>query len=287
MLTTSISATEPSDFPSRFFAGDPEAISAWDELPLWSAPFGYVLLDSVRLAPALHALDLGCGSGFPLLELADRLGPRSHVWGLDPWKPSLDRVRLKIKTKGITHVQVVQSHAERMPFEDGLFDLVVSNNGLNNVEDPLAALRECHRVSTPGAQLVFTANLPGTFEAFYQALESTLTFHGEFDYLPSIHRHIEAKRKSAAEWVQLADSAGWSISRLRPECFTWRFADGTAFLSHAFIRLAFLPSWRTLLPEGLEDALLAELEDRLNTMAQSQGCLQMKVPFLCLICTAK
>jgi protein-L-isoaspartate O-methyltransferase len=41
-----------------------------DELPLWSAPFGLRLLDYVNYKPAISVLDIGCGTGFPLTELA-------------------------------------------------------------------------------------------------------------------------------------------------------------------------------------------------------------------------
>ncbi len=43
-------------------------------LAAWSAPFGLRLLDVVPLDPAATVLDVGCGTGFPLLELAHRLG---------------------------------------------------------------------------------------------------------------------------------------------------------------------------------------------------------------------
>ena len=54
---------------------DPATVALYDELPIWSAPFGLPLLDAVELRPGLTVLDVGCGTGFPLLELAERLGP--------------------------------------------------------------------------------------------------------------------------------------------------------------------------------------------------------------------
>lgn len=47
-------------------------MSGYDELPFWSAPFGISLLETVRLRPGMNVLDIGSGSGFPMLELADR-----------------------------------------------------------------------------------------------------------------------------------------------------------------------------------------------------------------------
>jgi hypothetical protein len=75
---------------SSRFTGDPpiiddaELVSVWDETPLWSAAFGMALLDAVDLRPSIAALDVGCRAGFPLIELAQRLGRSSHVHGVDP-----------------------------------------------------------------------------------------------------------------------------------------------------------------------------------------------------------
>jgi SAM-dependent methyltransferase len=70
---------------------DLEFAAAIDELPLWSAPFGMRLLEAVPLDPGAAVLDVGCGTGFPLLELAHRLGPRARLVGLDPWAAVLGR----------------------------------------------------------------------------------------------------------------------------------------------------------------------------------------------------
>ena len=65
-------------------------IAAYDELPLWSAMFGLLLLEEVPLARVKVALDIGCATGFPLIELAERLGSGTHVHGLDPWAAAMN-----------------------------------------------------------------------------------------------------------------------------------------------------------------------------------------------------
>ena len=133
---------------------DPRVLSAFDELPLWSAPFGLRLLERVRFRPGLTVLDLGCGAGFPLLELAQRLGPAGRVVGIDPWEAGLLRAREKASTYGADRAHLVRAVGEHLPLRDDSVDLVVSNNGLNNVSDGAIVLAECLRVCRPGAQLV-------------------------------------------------------------------------------------------------------------------------------------
>ena len=49
------------------------------------------------------------------------------------------------------------------PFESDSFDVIVSNNGINNVDDDRKAMTEIARVAKSDAQLVITVNLPVTF----------------------------------------------------------------------------------------------------------------------------
>ena len=71
----------------RIDLNDRETVSAYDEIPLWSAMFGLLLLKHLALRRYATVLDVGCGTGFPLLELAERLGIRLGF--LDGWKEVL------------------------------------------------------------------------------------------------------------------------------------------------------------------------------------------------------
>src|SRR3954464_11197884 len=74
----------------------PQVVRAYDELPLWSAMFGLLMLEELPLRGVKTVVDAGCGTGFPLIELAERLGPDAHVHGIDPWREGLDRAKQKI-----------------------------------------------------------------------------------------------------------------------------------------------------------------------------------------------
>jgi len=43
----------------------------------------------------LHVLDIGCGTGFPLFELAHQLGPSAKLIGVDIWEPAILRANFK------------------------------------------------------------------------------------------------------------------------------------------------------------------------------------------------
>lgn len=261
---------------------DPKLVSIIDETPLWSAPFGLALLDRVVLKPYTRALDIGCGLGFPSLELAQRLGPSSQVYALDPWQAALDRLELKRQTMGVGNVTVLQAEAEAIPVGDACFDLIVSNNGLNNVNDPARAWQECFRVAKPGAQVVVAENTPDTMQEFYDCFRAVLAERGGRTPPSKIDEHIHSKRKPLAETQQWIESSGFQIGRVEDFCFRLRFVNGTALFQHFLIRLAFLDSWIELVDEEERVPVFKELESRLNKQAQKQGELTLSVPYICL-----
>ena len=171
---------------------DPAVVALYDEIPLWSAPFGMALLEAVELRSGLVVVDVGCGTGFPLLELAERLGPGSRLHGVDPWTAAMDRLQAKLAAWKVETVVLHPVPIEEVALPDASVDLVVSNNGLNNVPDLDQALAVCARLARPGAQLVFTANLPGTMHRLYDAFARAMVDAGHPELQDALQRLIDA-----------------------------------------------------------------------------------------------
>src|SRR5947199_6754629 len=91
------------DFP------DSNVVTIFDELSLWSARFGTLLLDNLELVHGITGLDVGCGAGFPLFELAQIHGDSCHFTGVDTWQEALDRAELKRRMYGLHNVRLVKS----------------------------------------------------------------------------------------------------------------------------------------------------------------------------------
>ncbi len=270
---------DPSEYAS------PDLVSAFDDLNVWAAPFGLALLDTIRLRGTSSVLDVGCGAGFPLLEIADRLGPGKRVTGIDPWEAALARAGSKARTRGLAHVELVLGTAEEMPFSDATFDLLVSNNGLNNVADPVRALAQCARVARPGAQLVITANLPASMRELYDVYESVLRDRGREDLLPRVAAHIDHKRKPAATLRAWIEAAGFRDVRAHERSFRMRFASGAAVFRAWFMRLGFIEAWASVLPAELVGDVLDQVEARLDEHARVHGEVGLTIPFVCIEAT--
>jgi ubiquinone/menaquinone biosynthesis C-methylase UbiE len=255
---------------------DARVVSAYDEVSLWSAMFGLLLLEQVLLPARGTVLDIGCGTGFPLIELAERLGPECHVHGIDPWTAGLDRARAKIEARGTANITLHEGSASALPFAGATFDLIVSNLGINNFDDPPAAIRECRRVLRPGATLALTTNLQGHMTELYEELEVVIANLGDAAAQNRFDENVR-HRATAESARDLLEQNGVSVRRIIQREGTMRFANGTAFLNHHFIRLGFLPAWKRIVP-GREREMFTKLLERLNARANREGALSLTIP---------
>ncbi len=259
-----------------------ELISTLDELPFWSAPFGFELLNQIQIKKKLKVLDIGCGLGFPIIQLAQMLGKSSMCFGIDPSESSIKRAEFKIKGQGIENIQILNAIAEQLPFENDTFDLIISNNGLNNVNNFEVALKEIKRVAKKGCQLVFSMNTNQTFSKFYFYLKETLKEFDFEDWIELVNQHIDEKRPSVEKIINLMNSYGFHIQNILFNEFYYRYSDGTSFLDSFFIKYAFLPIWLKILPKTKAIEILKEVENKLNMFALNNSELKLEVPFFVL-----
>jgi ubiquinone/menaquinone biosynthesis C-methylase UbiE len=268
-----------------FSTADKELIAVIDELPLWSAPFGMKLLEMINLKKGIIALDVGCGLGFPLIEVAQRLGDTSTVIGIDPWKEAIERCEQKIKKYDIKNAQVIEGVAEKMPFENNYFDLIVSNNGINNVKDMKKTLSECQRVSKPGAQFVLTMNLEETMIEFYNAFETVLEENDMQNKIKKMKEHIHSKRKPLDEVKTLLINSSFQIAAIQHDSFSFNFVDATSMFNHYLIKYWFFSEWKKILSDVDYEKIFEQTKNSLNKTADDRGDLRLTIPYVTIDCT--
>jgi SAM-dependent methyltransferase len=111
------------------------------------------LLDEAGIRPGMRVADLGCGVGMVTALLAECVGPRGQVVGIDYSPDQLAEARRRLQPK-YTNVSFVEASAmdTRLPPES--FDLVYSRFLLIHLPDPDRALREMRALLKPGGILV-------------------------------------------------------------------------------------------------------------------------------------
>ncbi len=151
-----------STFQKRLFAWGMGKANAMDanKIKLIGCP-EYDSLESLKqaLLGNLHhtVLEIGPGAGSSLSYYSEDI----HWIGVEPnpfMHPYLEREAQK---KGITHIDLRQGTAEKLPVEDESIDAVVSTHVLCSVSDVDRSLREIKRILKPAGKFIFIEHVAG------------------------------------------------------------------------------------------------------------------------------
>ena len=266
---------EPIDY------NKPEFAQLYDELPIWSAPFGLLLLERVPLRRGNTILDVGAGTGFVSIELAQRSGFDSKIIAVDPWTEALDVLKHKVNYLQLPNITFLNGDGADIEIEDRAVDVIVSNLGINNFSNVNAVLKECHRVLKNEGDLLITTNLTGQMCEFYDVFDEVLRYFKLSEVVVTLKEHVE-KRGSIESISDTFNRSGFKVVEVTKGTFNMKYVDGSAFLNHFFIRLGFLQDWKSLIPMKYVDDVFCEVENRLNIYSQKNDGLSLTIPYACI-----
>lgn len=106
-----------------------------------------------RLEAGERVLDLGSGAGTDSLVAAQMVGDEGHVTGIDMTPEMLAKARGAAAEMGAANVEFVEGEAERLPFADASFDVVISNGVIDLIPDKDAVFAQLYRVLAPGGRI--------------------------------------------------------------------------------------------------------------------------------------
>lgn len=117
-----------------------------------------------------HVLEIGAGTGhsFPYYT------QKAQVVGTEPDPFMLKRARGRLEELGLANIELRQTPAEGLPFEDASFDHVVSSLVLCSVRDPARALAEARRVLRPGGTFRFWEHIRNDESRFWGAVQDVI-----------------------------------------------------------------------------------------------------------------
>ena len=117
-------------------------------------PPGRAAMARLALLPGQRVLDVGCGCGQTLGQLADRVAPAGAVVGLDVSVAMLRRARERTAGRR-EQISLVYGDGQRPPFSDGRFDALYSRFGMMFFADARAAFTRLRAALRPRGQLAF------------------------------------------------------------------------------------------------------------------------------------
>jgi ubiquinone/menaquinone biosynthesis C-methylase UbiE len=119
----------------------------------WFTPIAAHLVREIAPQPGERALDLGSGRGAVLLPLAEAVGARGSVVGLDLAPGMVEALRADLAKSGLTSAVVQLGDVTAPDFELASFDLVTASLVLFFLPDPALALRNWRRLLVPGGRI--------------------------------------------------------------------------------------------------------------------------------------
>jgi SAM-dependent methyltransferase len=120
---------------------------------------GRAALERVNPLPGERALDVGCGAGQSTLELAELVGPRGSVVGVDVSEPLLARAKERVKAAGLSNIELVLANAATFRVEPPV-DLIFSRFGVMFFDEPVAAFAHLRTLLVSGGRLGFVCWQP-------------------------------------------------------------------------------------------------------------------------------
>ena len=131
--------------------GDDIGQSSWMTAAEW---LGFA--DRLGVGPTSHVLEVGSGSGGPAVYLAEMRGCR--VTGVDINPHGIRNAQRLASVRNVAERVMFQAidAGDPLPFGDGTFDAVVSNDAMCHIPNRLAVLSEWHRVLRGGGRMLFT-----------------------------------------------------------------------------------------------------------------------------------
>lgn len=149
-----VSPADPPRASQSFVEKSGEAwVRMQDRTDVLIDPLGRIAIERLNLVTSERVLDVGCGCGQTLLQIADAVGPSGRVLGVDISPPMLGRARERVA--GRPTIALALGDAQTYAFAPAAFDAVYSRFGVMFFDDHRAAFRNLHAAARPGGRLSF------------------------------------------------------------------------------------------------------------------------------------
>jgi ubiquinone/menaquinone biosynthesis C-methylase UbiE len=190
------------------------------------------LVERVGLRPGTHVLDVACGTGVVARLAASAVGDGGRVAALDVNRGMLAVARSLPPPEGAP-IEWEEGSADALPFEDGEFEVVLCQLGLQFFPDRLAALREIRRVLAPAGRAAASVYTSIDRNPAANALAEAVDKHlGEG---ASDAKRSEHSLAAADELRELFGAAGFASIQLETVTQTVRFASVDEWVEIQFV----------------------------------------------------
>lgn len=223
--------------------------------PAIFVPGAHMLLEYATPKQGERVLDLASGTGTVARLTAPIVGAEGNVVALDINPNMLAVARARPAPAGAT-IKWQQGDAANMPLSDGVFDLLLCQQGLQFFSDRSAGVREMRRVLAEDGRIALNLWQAQELQPVYHAMAEA---EARYLNLPISNFTAPSSLPYAEQIYALLDEAGFQRIEITPVSFDVRFPEPERFVYLTlFAAAAFLPEfdWQD---EALRSALIEKV----------------------------
>ena len=223
--------------------------------PDWRCRFDTLVNESIELPVEGRILDVNCGTGAHAIELAERMGGKGEVIGIDPCAERIALARAKAQVSKLGEVRFEQGTGSDLPFDSNEFSAVVGDASMLPADEIEGVLAEMVRVAQPEGRVVLKLVTHGSFGEFFSIYWEALYESGiDSDVWTDLERLInERGTVSDAELVAKRVGLRNVGSFISKEEFDYE--TGGEFLESPLIKDCFLSDWLAIVPAKSRDGV--------------------------------
>ena len=250
-------------------------------VPALFGPWAALLIDAADPKAGERVLDVGCGTGVVARQVASRLGTSGAVTAVDLSPHMLAVANAASARDGIV-VDWRVGNAERLPFPERSFDLVLCQFALMFFTDKVAALSEMARVLRHAGRAVVSVWQGMERHPFYQTLHDVIQRRLGVSALQQIF-----SLGSPNELRGLLQRSGFSRIDVEPMSLTARFPNPDGFLAGEIdVDTAAIPSMQHLDTDARQAIVAAISVDMESPLKEATRDDYVVIPFHAYIAKA-
>lgn len=215
-------------------------------LPVWTKPFGELLMKDFPFPKQGQVLDVTCGTGFPGLDLLKQFNQETRLIAIDERSVLLDRARRKAADSDLSGVFFrTETALPRLSFAANVYNVTYSNLGLAEMPNRVGALADYCRVTVPGGEVRCTLPLKGTYHEFYDLFRQVLAELKNRDGQGRLAEHLR-QYPTKEEALTLLKKASLENPRVETTTFELSFASAKEFFFAPAIDHGPLAAWKKI-----------------------------------------
>ncbi len=109
------------------------------------------VISLLEVRPGIHFLDVGCGTGWAVGQVANLAERKGEFYGVDLSPKMVQKARENFR--GRNEIHFLQANVESIPLDSDYFDILICTNSFHHYPRPERALAEMHRLLKKGGML--------------------------------------------------------------------------------------------------------------------------------------